>query len=70
MAKTAIGYLAAAVAVVVLASAGWCGTAVVGHLYQDHLLIDGARAAEQQRLQNAAQQLQQMQQQAAPKPPQ
>lgn len=62
--------IGAALAVVALASAGWCGTAVVSHLYQDHRLIDGARAAEAQRLQQAAEQLrqlqQQQQQQAAP----
>lgn len=66
--------LAAAVAIVLLGGAGFCGASIGQHLYEDHLLIDAARAADQQRVVQAAEQVKQFQDQqkqqapAAPAP--
>lgn len=57
------------VAIVLLGACGFCASAVGKHLYDDHLLIDAARQADQQRVIQAAEQVKQyQQQQAAPAP--
>ena len=60
------------VLMILLGACGMVGVSVGAHLYADHLLIDQARAADQQRVIQAAEQVkqyqQQQQQQAGPQP--
>lgn len=68
--KQALAWIAVAVVMILLGGCGFVALSVGTHLYQDHVLIDNARAQDAQRLLQAAEQVQKFQQsQQAPQAP-